>query len=162
MKEENKIITYQVLSHTELPAKYRELREQALAAAHQAYAPYSHFQVGAAVLLENGEIIIGNNQENAAYPSGLCAERVALFYASSRFPDIPVCALAVVAIKDNQIQPAISPCGACCQVLVETENRAGNKLTVLLCGSEENCLLTGVSSLLPFSFSPSSLNPDQP
>ena len=88
------------------------------------YAPYSEFRVGAAVLLENGEVIKGSNQENAAYPSGLCAERVAIFHAKSKYPDLKVKSIAITAASDNFITKSpITPCGACRQVIAETESR---------------------------------------
>ena len=111
-----------------VPACYEELSEKALAAAGKAYCIYSGFAVGAAVLLENGTIVLGNNQENVAYPSGLCAERTALFYAGAAYPDVPVKALAITAcFKGRPRKEVVSPCGACRQVIK-------------------------ASSLLPFSF----------
>ena len=107
-----------------LPEDEIILVNQSREAAKRAYAPYSKFQVGAAVLLENGEIITGTNQENAAYPSGLCAERVAVFYANSKYPDVPVIAIAVTAFTNNKfVQTPIPPCGSCRQVLTETETK---------------------------------------
>ena len=129
------------------------LRAAAIDAASRAYAPYSHFQVGAAVLLDDGTVVAGSNQENMAYPSGLCAERVALFSAGATFPDIPVVALAIVAIQNGVVQPAIAPCGACRQVLLETEQRYGRAIRVLLCGQEETVLVASAQDLLPLSFS---------
>lgn len=117
-----------------------------------AYAPYSGFKVGAAVELENGEQIAGSNQENMAYPSGLCAERVALFYAGSQFPDNAVKAIAVTAVNNKGEVPAIAaPCGACRQVMLETEVRAKQKMRIILDGNPI-MVLDGVDSLLPFSF----------
>lgn len=119
-----------------------------------AYAPYSHFKVGAAVLLENGEVITGNNQENAAYPSGLCAERVALFYASSIFSDVPVKTIAISAKAENfQFKGPVAPCGSCRQVMAETENRFQNKVRIIMKGvSEKIYLVEGVNNLLPWMF----------
>lgn len=135
-----------------LPAGDRKLYDAAIRAATRAYAPYSHFHVGAAVLLSNGTIVEGNNQENVSYPSGLCAERVALFSAGASFPDIPVVSLAIAAIKDGIIQPSVSPCGGCRQVMLETEQRSGHPMRILLCGSEETIILPSSQCLLPFSF----------
>lgn len=120
----------------------------------KAYAPYSGFRVGAAALLENGKIITGNNQENAAYPSGLCAERVALFYASSQYPDIAVKTIAIAAKADNfQFEGPVAPCGSCRQVLAETENRFQNKIRVIMKGTSGNLyLVEGVNNLLPWMF----------
>jgi len=111
-------------SQEELPEYAQKLILLAREAAKRAYAPYSGFRVGASVLLENGEFITGNNQENAAYPSGLCAERTALFYASSKFPKIAVRALAVSTISDETLPGEFAkPCGSCRQVMAEYEDR---------------------------------------
>lgn len=124
----------------------------------KAYAPYSGFHVGAAVLLENGEIIKGNNQENADFTDGLCAERVALFYANASFPEDAVKAIAVTARNHNGLVagPA-QPCGSCRQVLVETETRYKQKIRLILDGAEKIMILDGADSLLPFAFKPGSL-----
>ena len=129
-----------------------ELREAAIGAAKRAYAPYSHFHVGAAVLLKDGTVVEGNNQENIAYPSGLCAERVALFAAGAAFPDIPVIAIAIAAIKNGVVQSAIAPCGACRQVMLETEQRYGLPMRIVLCGHDETLLIASSQDLLPLSF----------
>ena len=109
---------------SELPAEWLDLLEKAHEAAKKAYSPYSNFKVGAAVLLNNGEVITGNNQENAAYPSGLCAERTATFYASAQFPEVPFNKLAITAInpKEKLTRP-VSPCGSCRQALLEYEQK---------------------------------------
>lgn len=152
MKEKVVEIKYRECAVAELsPVEFR-LRGEAMDAARRAYAPYSRFQVGAAVLLENGEIVSGSNQENAAYPSGLCAERVALFYAGSRYPGVPVVALAVAAFSGGEMREGITPCGSCCQVLVEAEQRGGRPVAIYLCGSERATVLPSVSALLPFAF----------
>ena len=116
-------IPYVRLSNNELSREDATLIAEAVKVAQDAYAPYSQFKVGAAVLLENGIIVTGSNQENAAYPSGLCAERTALFYAGAQYPDVPVLALAVVAFNNIGQVEQISPCGSCRQVLVETSTR---------------------------------------
>jgi cytidine deaminase len=137
----------------ELPEIEKLLIERAKSASGNAYAPYSHFLVGAAVLLENGEIITGNNQENAAYPSGLCAERTAMFYANANYPDQAVLTLAVAAQNAGGfLKDPIAPCGSCRQVLLETEHRYGKKLRVLLYGESEIAILETVKDLLPLSF----------
>ncbi|WP_165155168.1 cytidine deaminase [Parabacteroides sp. ZJ-118] len=141
----------------ELDAVYKRLYEAAFEASRKAYAPYSKFHVGAAVLLENGEILSGNNQENAAYPSGLCAERTTLFYAGARYPDVPVRILAIAAMKDGERVDLITPCGACRQVMLETEQRYGQPMEVLLCGKEVAYLVPGAATLLPFCFGKSDL-----
>lgn len=136
----------------ELTGKEIEWREAAIAAAKQAYAPYSNFQVGAVVILEDDTIVTGNNQENAAYPSGLCAERVALFSAGAHFPGKTVKTIVIVAIKDGVIQDKISPCGACRQVLLESEMRYNYPIQIILCGKEEVRFIRSAKSLLPLSF----------
>lgn len=128
--------------------------EAAKKACSSAYAPYSGFQVGAAVLLDNGEIVIGANQENAAYPSGLCAERVALFAAASRYPQNKALILAIAARpQGGDFRPyAVSPCGACRQVMLETEKRFQHPLKVLLYGSTEIIRIDTAQDLLPLAF----------
>ncbi|TND02598.1 MAG: cdd [Bacteroidetes bacterium] len=111
-------------TESELPELSRNLLAEARKAAEKAYAPYSEFHVGAALLLENGTVVTGNNQENAAYPSGLCAERVAVFAAGAQFPDIPAQAIAISCKTPHfSIDTPLSPCGACRQVLAEYESR---------------------------------------
>jgi cytidine deaminase len=140
-------------SHELLPVELNLLSE-AKKAALNAYAPYSRFKVGAAVLLANGEIVLGNNQENAAYPSGLCAERVALFHASAIFPDIAVIAIAVTAISEKSIiDEPISPCGSCRQVMAEYEKKSKCDMKVIMQGQDGPVLIApSMRSLLPFSF----------
>jgi cytidine deaminase len=123
-------------------------------AAEQAYAPYSNFQVGAAVLLSNGEIITGNNQENVAYPSGLCAERTAVFYASSQFPDQAVVKIAIAATsKLSKIDQPVYPCGSCRQALVEYEMKFKQPIKVYMTGeSGEVHVCESIASLLPSYF----------
>lgn len=139
---------------TELPIADQTLLEAAKAAAKNAYAPYSRFRVGAAVRLSSGIIVTGNNQENAAYPSGLCAERVALFHASAVYPEISVEAIAVTAISEKSIiNEPIAPCGACRQVMAETESKGGVPLRVIMQGQTGQVLVApSMASLLPFSF----------
>jgi len=140
-----------------LPESCINLLKKAREAAENAYAPYSEFFVGAAVLLENGEIITGNNQENAAYPSGLCAERVALFYASANFPETAVKKIAITALsKDGRIVKQVTPCGACRQVLLEVESKFKKSVEIILDG-EKILIFDGVENLLPFGFRPVSL-----
>ena len=137
-----------------LIAEDRSLLKHAEKAINTAYAPYSAYYVGAAVLLENGEVITGSNQENVAYPSGLCAERVALFYASSRYPDIPVKAIAICAkAKDFKINSPVTPCGSCRQVMAETENRFGKELKLIMKGENGKIqVIEGVKNILPLMF----------
>ncbi len=157
MKEQQIQIKYVVAFLSELSASDRNLYEAALQASERAYASYSHFQVGAAVLLGNGVVVTGANQENAAYPSGLCAERIALFSAGANYPNEPIVALAVIAQSDGEVRDVISPCGACCQVLLESEARSKRPMRILLCGKTSVRIIESVSSLLPFSFTPTDL-----
>ena len=117
------------------------------------YCPYSHFHVGAAAKLANGVIIRGSNQENAAYPSGLCAERTALFAAGAQYPDEPVTMLAIACFTDGHFtaEPG-APCGACRQVMLETEHRYGGKMEVLLFGENETFVFDSAADLLPLIF----------
>jgi len=129
------------------------LVNSAVNAAKDAYAPYSEYHVGAAVRLANGEIIIGSNQENAAYPSGLCAERVAIYYAGARHPDVPVQSIAIAAIRDGIVQEEpVAPCGACRQVLYEKESQGEGSLELILYGSKKIQVLSKVTDLLPLPF----------
>ena len=143
---------YDTLS--ELPDRERLLIERAQQSAKDAYAPYSKFRVGVSVLLENGEIVTGNNQENAAYPSGLCAERVAVFYASAKYPKMAIEAIAITAISDDsslKIPPF--PCGACRQVLAEYEYRQKNPIRFIFhAQSGKTIVMEGIDNLLPFPF----------
>lgn len=127
-------IEYLEYAHfSELNSHEIELVVRAFEVADRAYAPYSKFHVGAIALLENGEIVEGNNQENIAYPSGLCAERVALFSAGANFPTTPVALLVIVA-KGDLIKPddCVSPCGSCRQVIAESERRYRKNMKVIL------------------------------
>ena len=150
---------YKLYAYEELPEQDRLLIDAAKQATQQSYAPYSQFHVGAAALLEDGTTITGTNQENAAYPSGLCAERTALFYASSSHPDKAIVALAIAAhTKGEFTHNPISPCGACRQVMLEIEQRHGHPIRILLYGTEAVYVIEGgVSELLPLVFSASFL-----
>ena len=141
-------------NENELSAEDQKLLKLAREAAERAYANYSRFQVGAALLLNNGEIVTGNNQENCAYPSGLCAERTTAFYASSRYPGVPFSKLVVTAINpQKKLTQPVPPCGACRQVLSEYEQKGGQPLTILMAGQEgEIWQVDSVNSLLPLSF----------
>jgi cytidine deaminase len=120
----------------------------------KAYAPYSHFHVGASVLLENGITVTGNNQENMAFPSSLCAERVAVFAATSSYPGVRIKAIAVVARSDDfPLEEAVTPCGGCRQALIEYENNQGSPIRVILASYTEKALiLNSIADLLPLSF----------
>lgn len=138
----------------ELSAKEKEIIEEAKKYALNAYSPYSKFSVGAAVLLDNEEITGGNNQENAAYPSGLCAERVAMFYANARYPKNAPQILAIAAKNEEDFTTEpISPCGACRQVLIESERRYHSPIKLLLYGTRHTAVVESASVLLPLSFS---------
>jgi cytidine deaminase len=122
-------------------------------ASTRAYSPYSKFNVGAAVVLENGEIITGSNQENVAFPSGLCAERTALFYANSRYPEQAVKAMAIAAYTDGDfLDRPISPCGSCRQVVLETELRYKQPVRIYLYGKSMVYVIDSVKDLLPLAF----------
>lgn len=154
MKKQKIEIPYEVFSIDELNAEDQQLMNAAREATRRSYAPYSHFHVGAAVLLENGVIVTGTNQENVASPSGLCAERTTLFYANSQYPDQKVKALAIAACHADKGIPhaPITPCGACRQMMLETENRYGFPIRILLCGEREVYVIKSTKDLLPFSF----------
>ena len=119
------------------------------------YAPYSKFHVGAAVRLDNGVEIIGCNQENAAYPSGLCAERTALFAAGAQYPDVPVRMLAIAARGTNgeMEEEPVGPCGSCRQVIIESETRAKAPIRILLYGKKYVYVIDGIGELMPLTFS---------
>lgn len=137
----------------ELSTVQVDLVNSAIEAAKKAYAPYSGYYVGAAALLSNGKTLTGNNQENAAYPSGLCAERVAIFYAGSVFPDLAVTSLAIAAIQDGVIQEdPVTPCGACRQVLCEKETAAGIPIEMILYGTGRIRIFRRAVDLLPLPF----------
>ncbi len=137
----------------QLPIDDKTLIMKARDAAKKAYAPYSGFRVGASVLLENGIIITGSNQENAAYPSGICAERTALFYASSQYPKVPIIAIAVSTINISATSSDIAkPCGACRQVMAEYEDLAGKPLRIILDSTDKVVIVIGMDTLLPLRF----------
>lgn len=141
--------------YDELDQRERVLVDAARAATGGAYAPYSHFHVGAAILLDNGEVVCGANQENAAYPSGTCAERSACFWAAANFPGSKFEMIAIDAIGTDGkecVEPT-APCGACRQALLEYEKLAGHPVPVLLVGAEKVYCLPSVRSLLPLAFS---------
>ena len=127
--------------------------QDALEATENAYARYSRFYVGAALRLENGKVVIGANQENAAFPSGLCAERTAVFAAQANYPDSPIEALAVAGRNENGVLPnPITPCGACRQVILEIEDRYKKPVKILLYGTKKIYCVRSVKDLLPLSF----------
>lgn len=137
----------------ELSESQRALVTVAKEQTERSYCPYSHFHVGAAALLSNGVIIRGANQENAAYPSGLCAERSALFAAGAQYPEQPVEKLAIACFTDGHFtkEPG-APCGACRQVMLETEHRYGGKMEIILFGENETLVFDSAADLLPLIF----------
>lgn len=145
-------------SLSELSEERKSLVNKAWQASERAYAPYSEFKVGAAILFEDGSILEGNNQENAAYPSGMCAERVALFYAKSRFPNKKIKEIAIVADTMINSGEPVPPCGGCRQVMIEVEDFQKMDIPVLLAGKNGRVfLIERMKDLLPFSFLPSNL-----
>jgi cytidine deaminase len=160
MKREGIFLEYDSFdTEDQLPAASRELFEEARASLPQAYAPYSHFQVAAALRLADGRIITGTNQENAAYPSGLCAERTAVFYAGSAFPGIKIEEIFILAQKQggDELLPAC-PCGACRQVMQEAEDRQQQSIRLIFRQGRSGFIrLDSVQASLPFRFDPASL-----
>lgn len=151
--EKRETIVYQEYNLSELAVDERELVDAAIAATERAYAPYSDFHVGAAIRMDDGTIVTGSNQENLAYPSGLCAERTAMFSASSQYPGRAMLSLAIVGRNQKgELVPA-TPCGACRQVMAEYQNRQGRRMRIFTYFSEDKILVfDGVESLLPFVF----------
>lgn len=153
MKEIEIKSLFRVYDMDELSQSDRELVSAAMEATKGSYAPYSKFRVGAAARLANGLVFTGANQENAAYPSGLCAERTTLFASNAQYPDQPVLALAIAARKGNRFMPTpISPCGACRQVISGVEDRFGHPVRILLYGTEGIYECNGIDALLPLRF----------
>ena len=147
-----------VCSYDELSPLDQQLADAAREAAKKSYAPYSRFNVGAAVRLTGGEVVCGSNQENAAYPSGLCAERTTLFWAGAQHPDKAVEAIAIAARNENgEVARPISPCGACRQVMLETEHRFSTPMKVVLYGEDMCYVFNSAADLLPLNFVAESL-----
>lgn len=137
----------------ELSPQDQELIRAAIEATKNAYANYSRFYVGAALRLENGQMVIGANQENAAFPSGLCAERTAVFAAQANYPDSPIETLAIAGRNEKGVLPnPITPCGACRQVILEIEDRYKKPIKILLYGVQKIYCVRSVKDLLPLSF----------
>ncbi len=151
-----KSFTYSVYNDlSELREVEKELVLISRETTKSAYSPYSGFRVGAAILLEDGTIIKGNNQENAAYPSGLCAERVAVFSTSANHPDTPIKAIAISAsAPEKTIDKPVSPCGSCRQALIEYEVKQQSPIKVILSGEKGKVIIIdSVADLLPLHFS---------
>ena len=158
MKDLNIQIAIKIYEYEKLSAADRELIDAACQATHRSYAPYSHFSVGAAARLSDNTIVTGTNQENAAYPSGLCAERTTLFYANSQYPDQAVVTLAIAARTEKDfIDTPIPPCGACRQVILETEKRYKQPIRILLYGKKCIYEVQSIGHLLPLSFDASAM-----
>lgn len=143
----------------ELSSQVQELMADAFKIRKTAYAPYSNFQVGTAFLLENGEIVTGNNQENAAYPSGMCAERVAIWKASSEYPNVKILKIAITASSENNpVTEPVAPCGACRQTLSEYEIKQETPMEIYFMGETGNIIKTSsLQDLLPLAFDKSLL-----
>lgn len=155
MKEFNITIPVIEARFDELEPADRRLVDEARTATERAYAPYSKFHVGAAILLDNGEIVTGANQENAAFPSGTCAERTTCYYAHARWPEAKFESIAIAARGTDGafVAEPISPCGACRQALLEYETLAGHDVRVLLSARDKVYILPSVHATLPLSFS---------
>ncbi len=160
MKELNIKTPFSIFdSQDDLASDVQKLMLQAQDAITRAYAPYSHFQVGAAILLANGKIVTGNNQENAAYPSGMCAERVAIWSASSQYPNVAIKKI-VITVKSTlkEVNKPVAPCGACRQTLLEYEHKQKQPIEVYFMGETGKVVLAhSLKDLLPFAFDESFL-----
>lgn len=153
MKKNTVEIVYDELTFDELPADQRELVDRAMAATDNSNAKYSGFHVGAAIRLADGRVMIGANQENAAFSLCICAERSAIFAAQAHYPDQSINAIAIAARNADGFVPSpVTPCGSCRQVMVEMEDRYKNNMTVLLCGKDKVFRLKSAKDLLPLGF----------
>ena len=159
MKEQTLHIELKNYTYEELCEADRQLIDTARQATYRSYVPYSHFSVGAAARLANGTVVSGSNQENAAYPSGICAERTTLFYANAQYPDQAVETLAIAARNERGefLDKPISPCGACRQVMIEVERRFNRPMRILLYGKQGICEVKSATDLLPLSFDDSAM-----
>lgn len=155
---EIRIIIEEYKSPDELTVEEQQLIEKAIQTARKAYAPYSKFHVGACLLLDDGTFVEGNNQENAAYPDGLCAERVAMFAANAMHPESPVKMMAIAAVyQDKLLDQPVYPCGSCRQALLESENRFNQPVRILMHGKSGIHVVNSIKDLLPLSFDSSFL-----
>ena len=159
--QQNKQLTinYSMYELSELTPEDRELVERAMQMTEVSYAPYSNFHVGAALRLENGVIVGGCNQENAVYPAGLCAERVAVFSSQAQYPYTKILSLAISArnTEGEFVTTPVSPCGSCRQVILEQEMRYNQPIRILLVGQNGIFIFNSIKDLLPFAFSEESL-----
>ena len=159
MKEKEIISKVRINDYEELSEADRELIDKTKEATQTSYAPFSKFCVGAAARLSDGRIVTGSNQENAAFPSSLCAERTALFYANARYPEKSVEELAIAAYAHGAFLKApIPPCGACRQVILGVEERYGHPVRILLFGEEGTYVVDSVKALLPLQFTGETMN----
>lgn len=153
MEERTVKSVFTVCELQELPCDEQSLIKKAIEATRNSYSKYSHFSVGAALLLDNGEEIIGCNQENAAFSVTVCAERTALFSAGAQYPDNAVVKIAIAARNSNGLlADPITPCGTCRQALIETEQRFGKEVRILLYGTKHIYAMNGIKNLMPLSF----------
>jgi len=153
MHEEIIQTKYVVCTYDELDCETQALIDEAKRMTQNSYSPYSHFAVGAALRMIDGEIFSGSNQENAAYPSGLCAERTTVFYASAKRPNTPMVAIALATFAQGEfLDESAAPCAACRQVLLEYEHKFNQPIKVILYGKKHTYIFESVASLVPFSF----------
>ena len=153
MKKINISIDIELKQKEELSAEEQILVDKAIEATTRSYSVYSHFAVGAALMLENGDIVLGATQENAAFPSGLCAERTAIFAAQVNNPDQPLKTIAIAARNENGLlKKPITPCGGCRQVMLEIEDRYKKPVKILLYGTEGIYVINSVKDIMPLSF----------
>ena len=154
MKEINITTKIAVYSYNELSEEYKIITAKSKEATKRSYAPYSKFCVGAALMLENGEILTGANQENAAFTSGTCAERSVLYYAGANYPGVAIKRLAIAAYTNGDfVATPISPCGHCRQAILEYETISHKPIEIVLCGKNEVYVLKSIKDLMPLSFS---------
>ena len=153
MTEKNITTKVQVLFYNGLNQEDKNLVDLAKEATKSSYTPYSHFNVGVALLLDNGEILTGANQENAAFSSGTCAGRSVIYYAGANYPGVPFKKLVIAAWTDGDfVQTPISPCGHCRQAILEYETIGGKPIEIILCGRDEVYVLDSIKALMPLSF----------
>lgn len=154
MKEFDYSIRVKAVTDAEMDASEKSLVSAAREMTSNSYAPYSKFHVGAAILLSNGAVVKGANQENAAFPSGICAERTACYAAGATYPGVGFEAIAIAArgTDGEEVSEPCSPCGACRQALLEYETLSGHDVKVIMVGREQSYILPSVKSLLPFAF----------
>ncbi len=158
-KIEIKTTIYKFESIDKLEKEDQLLVQKAREVTNNSYSPYSNFKVGAALLLDNGTIVTGTNQENAAYPSGLCAERTAIFYANSQYPENAIVKMVITAKNNNElVSNPISPCGACRQVMLETENRFNTPIQIFLDSENQILMIKNAQTLIPLTFTSKDLN----